>query len=55
MVEGLLRHRRDQAIEYSAAAAAALLEKHFDVVMRDREQNGTRTLYHCRPKTPETR
>jgi len=49
MVEGLLRHRRDQAIEYSGAAAAALLARHFDVVTRDPEQNGTRTLYHCRP------
>ena len=51
MVERLLRNRRDQAIEYSDAAARPLLARHFDVVTRDTMASGTRTLYHCRPKT----
>ena len=51
MVERLLRNRRDQAIEYSDEAAGALLTRHFDVVTRDTMASGTRTLYHCRPKT----
>ena len=50
MVERLLRNRRDQAIEYSTAAAAALLARHFSVVAVEPGQLGTRTLYHCRPK-----
>ena len=50
MVERLLRNRRGQAIEYSGAAARAVLERHFDIVTHETMESGTRTLYHCRPR-----
>ena len=49
MVERLLRNRRGQAIEYSDAAARALLERHFGTVDREPLASGTRALYHGRP------
>ena len=52
MVERLLRNRRDQDCDYSAAAASGALERHFSTVTHETLATGTRTLYHCRPKTP---
>ena len=52
MVERLLRNRRDQAFDYSTAAAGAALERHFGAVTHEALAAGTRTLYHCRPRTP---
>ena len=51
MVERLLLNRRGQAIEYSDAAARALLERHFGAVEREGLASGTRALYHCRPRS----
>ena len=52
MVERLLRNRRDQAFDYSTAAAGAALERHFGAVTHEALAASTRTLYHCRPRTP---
>ena len=52
MVERLLRNRRDQDCDYSAAAASGALERHFSTVTHETLATGTRTLYHCLPRTP---
>ena len=51
MVERLLRNRCGQAIEYSDAAARELLTRHFGAVTHERMASGTRTLYHCLPRS----
>ena len=51
MVERLLRNRRDQEFDYSEASVRAALERHFSAVSRETLASGTRTLYHCRPRT----
>ncbi len=51
MVERLLRNRRDQEFDYSEASVRAVLERHFSAVSRETLASGTRTLYHCRPRT----
>ena len=52
MVARLLRNRQDQEFDYSAEAVAAALERHFGAVTPEALASGTRTLYHCRPRTP---
>jgi hypothetical protein len=52
MVERLLRNRRDQDLDYSGEAVQAALERHFGAVTHATLASGTRTLYHCVPKTP---
>ena len=51
MVERLLRNRCGQAIEYSDAAARELLTRHFGAVTHETMASGTRTLYHCLPRS----
>ena len=51
MVERLLRNRRDQEFDYSSAAVGAAVERHFGAVTHETLASGTRTLYHCRPRT----
>ena len=51
MVERLLRNRQDQEFEYSSAAVSAAVERHFGAVTHETLASGTRTLYHCRPRT----
>ena len=51
MVERLLRNRRDQEFDYSEGAVRAALERHFGAVAPEALASGTRTLYHCRPRT----
>ena len=55
MVQRLLRNRRGQAIDYSDAAARALLSERFGTVTHETMASGTRTLYHCRPRTTSAR
>ena len=52
MVERLLRNRRDQEPDYSGEAVRAALERHFGAITHTTLPSGTRTLYHCLPKTP---
>ena len=52
MVERLLRNRRDQEFDYSPEAVRAALERHYGAVASEELASGTRTLYHCRPRTP---
>ena len=51
MVDRLLRNRCGQAIEYSDAAARELLTRHFGAVTHETMASGTRTLYHCLPRS----
>lgn len=51
MVQRLLRNRRGQEFDYSESALGAVLERHFGDVRREALASGTRTLYHCRPRT----
>ena len=48
---GMLRNRCGQAIEYSDAAARELLTRHFGAVTHETMASGTRTLYHCLPRS----
>ena len=51
MVQRLLRNRRGQEFDYSESALGTALKRHFGDVRHEALASGTRTLYHCRPRT----